>query len=151
MDADRLWIVKASLLFLGTSFIFFVIARPLFNFPMLFDEVIRILQIIFPVFVGYLGLGAAYLTHSSGKVATQQSFEPNSVALARLLLRGPVYLIAVCTAALISGFWISNLPSSKPGAGMSIDTFSWLLSLLMGLLAASSGLVVNQLFRGKKG
>jgi len=148
MDANRLWVIKASLLILGISFIFFVIARPAFNFPMLYDETIRVLQIIFPVFVGYLGIGAAYLTQptDTARATADQPFQKHQEAVARLLLRGPIYLIAFCTLALVAAFWLSNVPSARPGAGMSIDNFCWFLSLLMGLLAASSGLVVTRLF-----
>ena len=150
MDANRVWIIKASLVILGTSFIFFVIARPAFDFPMLYDETIRVLQIIFPVFVGYLGIGAAYLTQRSdaASAVADQPFQKKQDDIARLLLRGPIYLIAFCTLALVAGFWLSNVPSARPGAGMSIDNFCWFLSLLMGLLAASSGLVVTRLFGG---
>ena len=146
MDSDRIWIIKASLGLLGASFAFFVLARPIFGFPMLYEEVVRVLQIIFPVFVGYLGIAAAYVSQKDSNPTAAELSVPR---LARLLLRGPIYLVAVCMLVLISAFWISNLPSAaqaNPGGGMSLDNFCWFLSLLLGLLAASSGLIITRLF-----
>jgi hypothetical protein len=144
MDLDRAWIIKASLAQLGASFAFFILARPIFGFPMVYEEVIRVLQIIFPVFVGYLGIAAAYVSQQPDAVP----IDTNSAApkFSQLLLRGPIYLVGMCSIVLIASFWVSNLPSAKSGGGMSLDNFCWFLSLLMGLLAASSGLVVTRLF-----
>jgi len=115
MDANRLWVIKARLLILGISFIFFVIARPAFNFPMIYDETIRVLQIIFPVFVGYLGIGAAYLTQptDTARATADQPFQKHQEAVARLLLRSdlPDCILYPCLSSSILAVECSVCPS----------------------------------------
>jgi hypothetical protein len=114
---------------------------------MLYEEVIRVLQIIFPVFIGYLSLAAAHVSRgiSPGRLATRDS-EFASRQITQLVLRGPIYVVGLCLIVLTAAFWISNIPSARPGNGMSLDNFCWFLSLLMGLLAASSALIIARLF-----
>jgi hypothetical protein len=150
MDADRIWIIKASIVLLGLSFAFFVVGRPLFGFPMLYDEVIRVLQLIFPVFLGYLGLGASYVTGQKNAMREPDYGSRADTKLARLMLRAPIYLVSGGLGVLIIAFWTSNLPHATAGAGMSLDSFCWFLSAILGVLAASSGLLVTRLFDGQR-
>lgn len=149
MDAERLWILKASFAVLGVTFVFFVIARPMLSFPMLYDEIVRVLQIIVPVFGGYIGIGAAYVSQvNRPAAATAAAPNPHERDILRLLLRAPVYGAAVGMVVLIGAFWWSNRHDAAPGGGMSIDNFCWFLALLMGVLAASTSLIVTRLFPG---
>ena len=59
-EAARVWLVKASLIVTTLTFVFFIVA-PAFNFPLSFGEAIRLLEIVAPVFLGYLGSATQFL------------------------------------------------------------------------------------------
>ena len=56
----RRWIIVASLVIAGAAFSFFVIA-PVLGYPLRFSQAMSILQIVFPVFLGYLACFAVPL------------------------------------------------------------------------------------------
>jgi len=142
LDAERIWVVKASLLLAGATFAFFVAAPGLLKYPLDFDQSIRILQIVLPVFVGYLGLATAFVFQNTVRSTNVYS---NS-SLIRLLLRGPIYVYSLGIVVVISVFWQTNLPGGAPASGMTIDQLAWLVSALVGLLAATTGLIVTKIF-----
>ena len=53
----REWLVLSSLLLTGTGLVFFVFfsLAPALGFPLEYRQSLRVLEIIFPVFAGYLG------------------------------------------------------------------------------------------------
>lgn len=139
----RLWIVYASLIATGTAFVFFCFA-PAIGYPLRWDDALRLLEITLPTFVGYLGSAVHFMTltnpSNSEKLKAQQS------ALLPLVVRGPAIVFAVACASAIAGFGISNRSHAPAGVGMSVDTLAGILAAALGVLTASTSVVVGRLF-----
>ncbi len=56
----RLWIIRASLLTTGLNFTFFLIF-PALGYPITFDQAIRLLEIVTPVYLAYFGSATYFL------------------------------------------------------------------------------------------
>ena len=137
----RRWIIVASLLIAGAVFCFFVVA-PALGYPLRFSEALSIVQIVFPVFVGYLGAASQFVF--------QKSPPPDDATAARplmaLLLYGPLslFLLVIVLATLVFGY--SNRASAAPGDGMSLEQLRVSVTAAMGLLAVTTSVVVGYLF-----
>jgi hypothetical protein len=138
--AARLWIVRSSLVAYGSVFIFFGLA-PAIGYPLSYADAMNVLKIIVPIFASYLG-GAVIFLGAGG--ADNQNDSPNE--LLGLLLKWPMAVFAIGMVALLLAFPLSN-GGSFNGTGMTPDTLSLFVSLLMGLLAATTGAVSSLLFK----
>jgi hypothetical protein len=144
MEAERIWITRASLLVVALALFFYLAAPVLFGFPIALDEVARIVQIVLPVFVGYLSAAAAFLTASGSRQSRNANIADEK--LLRIVVRGPVYLVSVGLAIVTAVFWYSNRKGAPPGTGMSLDQYCWSLSALLAILTVSTSVVVGRLF-----
>ena len=154
MDAERFWVVKASLLALAVSFAFYIVAPTILHFPLDTNagETTRMLQIIVPVFVAYLSAAAAFLfvQQTAPNLAPQQSLNGRAQLL-RLLTRGPVFVTSGGWVLVTAAFWYSNRQANEPGQGMSLDQYCWFVSSLLGIMASTTGLIVAKIFPGEGG
>jgi len=56
----RRWLILASLIVSGLVFLFVILA-PVLGYPLTWDQALRIVELIVPVFFGYLGTGTHFL------------------------------------------------------------------------------------------
>ena len=59
-DQARRWMIVASISITGLQLIFFLIA-PAVSFPLTYPKNLDILQMILPVFLGYLGAASHFI------------------------------------------------------------------------------------------
>ena len=135
IQTARIWLIKVTLAITGLNFAFFLVA-PSLGYPMTFEQAIRLLEIVTPVFFGYLGSATYFLFGKSGSnqdVALQGSKE-----LFGLLVKGPVYVFGVATLAAMFAFGYSNRSTAPAGSGMTVDLLAGSISAALGLLAVTS-------------
>lgn len=144
-DQARSWIIKMSLAATGATFVFLIIG-PVAGYPLSYDQVPRMLEIILPVFLGYVGTATHFFFHTQG--AANPPVVPQT--LLALLIKGPVYVFALGTIVLFVAFGLANRQLAPDGSGMSIDQLSGFLTALFGLLAVSTSVAVSYLFALKK-
>ncbi len=144
-EQARIWLIKATLLVTSVCFAFFLVA-PVLDYPLTFNQSTRILQIILPIFLGYLGSASHYVFISSKRGESDAFYVSRPGGLFPLLVRGPVAVFAVAMAATIFAFGYSNRASATPGTGMSIDALAIFVSAALGILAATTSLVLARLF-----
>jgi hypothetical protein len=139
----RLWIIRASLVSYGCAFVFFVLA-PAIGYPLYYADAINVLKIIIPIFASYLGAAVLFLGTGENVEVEEQ---PN--AMLGLLVRWPVIIFSLGMVALLVGFPLSN-GGKFSGSGMTPNTLSLLVSILTGLLAATTGAISSFLFKVEK-
>lgn len=137
----RKWLVVASLAVAGSSFVFFILA-PVFGYPLRYSQSFTILQIIFPVFVGYLGAATQFVFQkippASGAITARPMLE--------LMVKGPVMIFCIMVLSTVVAFGYSNRLSAPPGDGMSVDLLSSTVTVALGLLAVTTNVTVAYLF-----
>jgi hypothetical protein len=141
-ETGRNWITTASLALTAAHFMFFIIA-PVVGYPLTFVQAMRLLEIVLPVFLGYLG-SAAYFLFSAGH-ASSPSARVSSQLLG-LLVRGPVIVFGLASLSVIVAFGVSNSRYASRGSGMSIDMFAAAITGALGLLTVTTNVVVSYLF-----
>ncbi len=143
VDAARKWIISTSLIATGLVFVFFLAAPPL-GFPLEWDQTQRVIEILLPVFLGYLGTATHFLFHSS-KTQGQPALEYQN-SLLGLLIKGPIVVFATACVAILFSFGYSNRSNAPSGSGMSIDQLAWAFTAALGILAVTSSVAVSYLF-----
>ena len=143
VDAARRFIILTSLTATGVVFVFFLAAKPL-GFPLDWDESQRIVEILLPVFLGYLGTATHFLFHNPKTDVELQLGAKGS--LLGLLIKGPIIIFAVASIAILFAFGYSNRHGAPQDSGMSVDQLAWSFTAALGILAASSSVAVSYLF-----
>lgn len=143
-EQARVWLIKTSLLFTSAAFSFFLLA-PVFGYPLTWDQATRILQIILPVFLGYLG-SASHFVFVRKDSSASVSYRSRPGSLFPLLVQGPVWAFAVAIVAAVVAFGYSNRLKAPPGTGMSVDTLAIVVAAALGILAATTSLILARLF-----
>ena len=143
VDGARKWIIATSLVATGLVFVFFLVAPPL-GFPLEWDQAQRVIEILLPVFLGYLGTATHFLFHSN-KPEVQPAVEFQN-SLLGLLIRGPIIVFAIACSAVLFAFGYANRSSASAGSGMSIDQLAWAFTAALGILAVTSSVAVSYLF-----
>ena len=142
----RKWIIVTSFLIGTVTFIFFIVA-PALEFPLLYDQAWRLLQIVFPVFLGYLASAAHFVfAGAQNDEAERAARVGRHNELAGLLIRWPIILFGILVAVAVSAFGYTNRRNAVVGTGMSVDFLATALSLLLGLLTATTNVAVSYLF-----
>jgi hypothetical protein len=146
----RKWIIISSFVISAGTFVFFI-AAPALNFPLLYDQSWRLLQIVFPVFLGYL----ANATHFVFAVdrGTQEDQDQDRAArvgrhsdLAGLLIRWPIIIFGIFLVLAVAAFGYTNRRNAPVGTGMNVDLLATILSVALGLLTATTNVAVSYLF-----
>lgn len=139
INSARKWLIVSSLIITGGQMIF-LLAAPAFSFPLNYPENLHLLQIVLPVFFGYLGSASHFIFQSTARpVRVQNQF-------LGLLVKGPLIIYVLTVTAAFCSFAYSNRVGAEVGAGMSVDNLSTALSLALGLLAVTTGIVSSYLF-----
>jgi hypothetical protein len=140
----RKWLIYASLVATLLAFLFFLIA-PVLGFPLTFEQSLRLLELVVPVFLGYLGTSTRFLVRGTRARSANRSSRAYTELLA-ILVRGPVIVFSISFAGALIAFGVSNDSSAPPGAGMSLDTLAVIFTAELGLLTATTSLLVPALF-----
>jgi hypothetical protein len=139
----RKLIIWTSLGSTAAVFVFFVVGPPL-GFPLGWDQVQRVIEIVLPVFLGYLGTATHFLFKKSDPDSDPELGE--KAPLLGLLIRGPLLVFGLAFTAILFAFGYSNRANAKPDSGMSVDQLAWALTAALGILTASTGVAVSYLF-----
>ena len=141
----RMWLVFAALAITGFALVFFLVA-PVAGYPMLYSDAFRELQILLPVFIGYLSAATHFVISGSFKQPSIQA-----PPLFPILVRGPLVIFVVAFLSLLWAFGYANRPSAPAGqVGMGVDELSLGVSLILSLLSATTALLIGHLFASKQ-
>jgi uncharacterized membrane protein YidH (DUF202 family) len=142
----RRWLIGASLIAAGSAFCFFMLA-PVLGYPLRHSQAQSVLQIVLPVFLGYLGAATQFVFQKTPSPEDAFTISPTM----SLLVRGPIALFLGMIAVAIFAFGYSNRLSAPPGEeGMSVDQLSTAVTAATGLLAVTTNVVVAYLFAVEK-
>jgi hypothetical protein len=138
----REWLIKASLIVCACLFTFVLIA-PLFGYPLEVRHGVRLIQMVFPVLLGYLGSAAHFLFRPRLPVVR---VPPGRQQLLKLLVQGPVVMFVLAASVCLIAFGVSNRATLADGSGMRVDELATLLSVTLGFLTVVTNVVVAYLF-----
>lgn len=141
VPAIQTWMIKASLAITAVIFVFLTLA-PAFGYPLEYSQSFRIIQILIPVFIGYLATATTFVV---GKRRPSARFAGLDTQVA-LVTKGPIYIFLVGMLGLFVAFGVTNRAGAPAGTGMTIDTLATTVSVLLALLSATTGVVVAHVF-----
>jgi hypothetical protein len=144
MQSERVWLPGADLTLTGCIILFFVVS-PAFGYPLTYDESYQVMQIVFPVFVGYLATAVAFVV----RPVAEQQIDQQRLSVLRLLIRGPIFLFAGGILIVWLVFGYSNSGYALAGTGMTLKVFTNLHTALLAILAATTGGLIAFLFPSK--
>jgi hypothetical protein len=93
-----------------------------------------------PVFLGYLGSASHFVF-----MIPPPSVPANNQFLG-LLVKGPIVIYACAVVAALGTFGYSNRTGAPIGSGMSVGELSIAISIALGILAATTGVIISYLF-----
>src|SRR5437867_1653740 len=132
IDTARSWLIVGSLVITGVQGLFLLLA-PVFGFPLPYPKNLDLLQIVGPVFLGYLGAASHFIFQNPApEVPVQNKFLGSLVV-------GPLVLYVLFVGASFVAFGYANRESAGVGTGISVDSLSRALSIALGVLAATTG------------
>jgi hypothetical protein len=139
IDTARKWLILSSLLITGSQIVFFIVA-PVFGFPLQYPKNLDLLQIVLPVFLGYLGAASHFIFQNPAPSV------PAQTQYLGLLVKGPIIIYTLAIASALVAFGYSNRADADIGSGMSIDNLATALSIALGVLAVTTGVLSSYLF-----
>ncbi|MET3133447.1 hypothetical protein AAKU55_003737 [Oxalobacteraceae bacterium GrIS 1.11] len=139
IDQARKLLILASLAITGCQMLFLLLA-PVFGFPLPYPRNLDLLQLVSPVFLGYLGAASHFVFQVPAPAMPVQN------QYLGILLIGPLTLYVIAASASLVAFGYSNRTGASVGHGMSVDNLATALSLCLGLLAATTGVLSSYLF-----
>ncbi|ETW94218.1 MAG: hypothetical protein ETSY1_35840 [Candidatus Entotheonella factor] len=145
-EMARIWLVVASLIIVAACFMFFILA-PLFGYPLESQQAIRLLEIVLPVFLGYLG-SASYFVF---KRPHRSRMPVELGTLTSVMIRGPVIVFCLVVISAIFAFGYTNRFNATPRTGLSIDMLAGMLAAALGLLTVTTNLMVSYIFSDVEG
>jgi hypothetical protein len=142
-DQARKWIILASLVITGAQIIFLIIC-PAIGFPLEYPKNLDLLQIVTPVFLGYLGSAVHFIFANPAPPVTV-----NGDYLATLV-KGPIVIYACAILAAFGAFGYSNRSGVSLGGAMTVENLATSISISLGILAVTTGVIVSYLFTGNR-
>jgi uncharacterized membrane protein len=139
-DARR-QIVLLSLL-TTVSFSCLIIISPLF-IQLKTAEALQVVQIVFPVFAGYIGAAVLFLFR--GKPTTAPVIDE---LLLRYLVNAPFLVFWCLGVAVLAYFYISNLPGHVDG--MAFAELATYVTILISFMNATTGALIGFLFQSEE-
>jgi hypothetical protein len=136
-------LIVSSLVITGGQLIFFLVA-PSVGFPLAYPMNLSLLQIISPLFLGYLGAAA----HFVFKDPTPQ-IQVNNEFLGVLVV-GPVAIYFIAVIAAFGAFRYSNREGAPIPGGISVENLSTALSIILSVLAATTSVLISYLFAANR-
>lgn len=148
IHSARRWIIVSSLIISTVAFIFFLLAPALDL--LLFEQSFRLIQIVFPVFMGYLASAAHFVFSAKPAIkdddAERQAHIGRHSDLAGLLIKWPIIIFGILLATSIGAFAYTNRENATLNTGMTVDQLALVISVCLGLLAATTNVAVSYLF-----
>lgn len=144
IDNARKWLIASSLIITGVQMVFLLVS-PVIGFPLSYPKNLDLLQIISPVFLGYLGSASHFIFQNPVPQVPMQN------QYLGLLVKGPLVIYVLAAGGSLAAFGYSNRVEGSIGAGMSVDNLSTALSLSLGVLAATTGVLSSYLFATPNG
>jgi hypothetical protein len=139
INEARKVLVVWSLIITGFQLIFLLVA-PAFGFPIQYPRNISLLQIVSPVFLGYLGSATHFIF-----INPTPAIKANNEFLG-ILIKGPLMIYSLVVVGTMTAFWYSNRAGAPAGSGISVENLATALSLALGLLAVTTGVISSHLF-----
>ena len=142
----RLSVVIYSLAITAFLMIFLALAQPLgLRFDYAKQENLRLIDVLLPTFLGYLGSCAHFIFNSE----PAREIDAERKSLLTILVHAPFIIFGLFTAALFFTHYVTHrpLPDDAPRVDpLTYDTLSRYLSLGLGLLAGTVGIISSYLF-----
>lgn len=139
IEQARRFLIASSLSITGLQIVFLFIA-PAFGYPLSYPKNIDLLQIISPVFLGYLGSASHFIFQTPSPTINAQN------QYLGLLLKGPIAIYIMAVISAFAAFGYSNRVGAAIGSGMSTDNLATALTLCLSLLAVTTGVLSSYLF-----
>lgn len=140
-NGAREYLVLSSLVITGVQSLFLVVA-PAIGFPLRYPDNMHMLEIISPVFLGYLGSATHFIF--SGNTMHESSKKSND--LLGYIVVGPIVIYGIVTIGAFSAFGFLNRSGSAIGSGMLPENLATALSASLGVLAVTTGIITSRLF-----
>jgi hypothetical protein len=140
----RVAIVAFSLGITGVLLCFLILA-PTIGIPFNpgRNENLMLVQIVIPVFLGYLGSASHFVFRS--RAAPEVGIADES--LLGLLVYGSFGLYVLANVSLFTAFFLNN---RSEGVGMSIDELSKWFTLILGVLTCTVSVITSYIFSTTK-
>lgn len=138
-DAARKWLIFANLTVIGAQLVFLFLA-PSLGYPLQSPKNIELLQIITPVFVGYLGAAAHFVFKAPAPAIRAKN------QYLGLLVKGPFVVYALAVVAIFVNFGLSNRADAQIGEGTSVEALTTSMTLCLAVLTGVSGVLNAYLF-----
>jgi hypothetical protein len=143
IDSARSWVIWGSLGITASQGVFLLVA-PAFGFNLKYPKNLDLLQIIGPVFLGYLGAAAAFIFKDPPpEVPVNEKF------LGPLVV-GPLAVYILFVGGALAVFGYSNRENAVVGTGIPVEDLSRALSIALGVLAATTSIISANLFVAPK-
>jgi hypothetical protein len=139
VDEARTWLIKASLIATGSQMVFLILA-PTFGFPLAWPKNLDIIQIITPVFLGYLGAATHFIF-----IVPTPAVTVNNQYLG-VILKGAIYIYAAVVISAFVAFGWTNRVGAPIGSNVTVDNLTNALSAALGVLAVTTGIMSAYLF-----
>jgi hypothetical protein len=139
IDAARKWLILSSPIITALQMLFLIVC-PTIGFPLQYPKNLDLLQLISPVFLGYLGAASHFIFQNpTPEVPVVRQF-------LGMLVRGPIIIYFVVVSGTFAAFAYSNRVGAPIGSGMSVENLSTAISIALGLLAVTTGIISSYLF-----
>jgi hypothetical protein len=142
----RSWLIRASLLLAAATLGFFL-AAPVAGYPITQKQGFSLIQLVFPVFAGYVGSAGFLLFRYARRPAKGEAAEEaREVPNLGLLVRWPIYLWAGLFALFIFLFGFTNRAAAPVGDGWSVEDLGMAITAALSLLSVTTNVVIAYLF-----
>lgn len=139
----RMNLVKSSLAMISLYGLFLILC-PVTAYPLFFDQAFQILQIIVPLFLGYLSSAVVFVMQGEPDDQNQVS------ELLGLLVIWPFRVVFMLLFALFFAFGYANWPTDTLPTGainFGFDLLSSMVSFILGIHTAVTSALVAYLFK----
>ena len=140
-DARQFLVISS--LSITTAALMFFISAPAFGYPLTWEQGTRLVEIIIPVFLGYLGSATHFLFQKRKRRTSRLS---DISHIGPVLIGGPIIVFGLVCITTLATFGYSNRIDAPAGSGMSVDTLAWSITSVLGLLAITTNVAVSYLF-----
>jgi hypothetical protein len=138
LDSARKKLLLFALGNTGAHLFFFIVA-PALGYKLTFPEALRMVEVVSPVFLGYIGAATQYVFQRG----TVPSAEVRNRDLLGILVWGPIIIFTLTSIAALTAFGVANRDN---GPGMLPETLSLILASNIGLLTISTNVIVSNVF-----
>lgn len=142
-NAARKWLVLSSLIMIAFYGTFLIIA-PVTAYPLDYEQALQLLQVIFPLFIGYLS-SAIVFVFQGNDITENLQVSP----LLGSLVKGPFFIVFLLITVAFLAFGMSNWPTADAvvGDGMPFNNLSNLTSLILAIHTGTTSSLVFYLFK----